>query len=189
MSPKKSYHPGSKALHWGIGLAWLATWSLGIYSSSMPQGWNPEYIAATWHKAIGSLILCLLVVRIAWRLCHPVPDLPASIGAATRRAAKLGHLSLHAFAMLALPLSGWFMSSVAGAPVVVAGLFKLPALTDPMPEFRHTAQAIHQLIAWSMGVLVAGHILMALKHHFFDRDDILRRMLPRRTSVHDEVRH
>jgi cytochrome b561 len=35
-------------------------------------------------------------------------------------------------------------------------------------------------MAWLCGGLVAGHVLVALKHHYIDRDGVLTRMLPRR---------
>ncbi len=40
------------------------------------------------------------------------------------------------------------------------------------------AHFVHVNLAWLMIALVVIHIAAALKHHFFDRDDILARMLP-----------
>ena len=43
-------------------------------------------------------------------------------------------------------------------------------------------QQLHFGLNLLFAVLVIGHAGAALKHHFIDRDDILARMLPRRTQ-------
>ena len=48
---------------------------------------------------------------------------------------------------------------------------KTPALA---PLFKQT----HIVLAYTIAFLVVGHVLMALKHHFIDRNDSLRSMLP-----------
>jgi cytochrome b561 len=41
------------------------------------------------------------------------------------------------------------------------------------------AKHVHTWTAWFCGKLVGGHVLLALKHHFVDKDDILNGMLPK----------
>jgi cytochrome b561 len=36
---------------------------------------------------------------------------------------------------------------------------------------------VHELLGWLLFAVLVAHILAALKHHFFDKDDTLRRML------------
>src|SRR3546814_10476605 len=70
------------------------------------------------HKPLGAAILVLLVLRIAVRLRHRPPPLPADLPTSQRRAATFSHWLLYAL-MLAMPLSGWAMLSAAGHPVAL----------------------------------------------------------------------
>jgi cytochrome b561 len=67
----------------------------------------------------------------------------------------------------------------ASKPILVAGLFVLPPLVDPNAELYNIAKYVHTWTAWACGALVSGHLLIALKHHLFDKDEVLAGMLPR----------
>lgn len=95
-----------------------------------------------------------------------------------QRAAVYGHLLLYGVALIALPVSGWFWSSVADKPIMVAGLFQLPPLVGPDQDLYGLAKAIHTYLSWLCGAMVGGHLLVAFKHHFVDRDHVLKGMLP-----------
>ncbi|GJD80053.1 cytochrome b561 [Methylobacterium gregans] len=179
----QSYTPTAKALHWLMAAIWIAAWFLGAAAVYMREAWNPHHGLTITHKALASTLLFLIVARVAWRLTHPVPVLPGTMSPLMKRAAGLGHLALYAAALLALPLSGWIWSSVAGKPILVLGLFQLPPLTAPAREWYDLAKLAHVTLAWGTGALVLGHVLIALKHHFLDKDGILRGMLPDRRSA------
>ena len=66
----------------------------------------------------------------------------------------------------------------AGVPVVYLGLLPLPVLIGPDPELKPILKTVHYILTMTMAAGVAAHAAAALKHHFIDRDDILRRMLP-----------
>jgi cytochrome b561 len=55
-------------------------------------------------------------------------------------------------------------------------------LTGADQSLVATARLVHNVLAWSCGLLVGGHILVAIKHHLIDRDDILLRMIPARPA-------
>jgi cytochrome b561 len=78
--------------------------------------------------------------------------------------------------MLFMPLSGWAFSSAANRPVVFFGL-TLPAISadKELGSFLHTA---HEVVGWALPLIVGLHVAGALKHHVFDKDITLRRMLP-----------
>ncbi len=100
------------------------------------------------------------------------------MSAMMQRAAHFGHLLLYALALTALPISGWVWSSIADKPIMVLGLIQLPPVTTPDPDAYDTAKWVHVTFAWSSVALVLGHIAMALKHHWFDKDHVLTSMLP-----------
>jgi cytochrome b561 len=45
------------------------------------------------------------------------------------------------------------------------------------PALAKTLVGVHGLLAWTLMLVVLLHAAAALKHHFFDRDTTLRRML------------
>jgi len=92
-------------------------------------------------------------------------------------AAKLGHLTLYFF-MFTIPLSGWLMSSAAGFPVSFFDLFILPNLVQPNNELRKFFGELHEIMAFALIGVVIIHLIAALNHHFFKKDNVLTRMLP-----------
>jgi cytochrome b561 len=157
---------------------WIFSWCAGMIAVHLREELNPHHAITAVHKASAATILFLVVVRIAWRLAHPAPPLPTSMSPLIQRVAHAGHLALYAVALVALPVSGWMWSSVADKPIFVLGLFFLPPLVAPHPEFYDLAKWVHTLTAWTTGALVGGHIIVALKHHFIDRDGVMQTMLP-----------
>jgi cytochrome b561 len=171
------YTPTAKWLHWIMAVIIIAVWSLGFYLADLPRG--PEKTALIqWHKAIGSLVLPLIVIRLSWRLTHRPPALPGSIPVLQQRLAHGLHWALYAL-MFAQPLSGWAMSSAFGFPVALGGLITLPGLIAKDEILGKSLVGLHGAIGWTLGLLVVGHIAMALKHHFVDKDTVLLRMAPR----------
>ena len=175
-----SYHPFSKLLHWVTAAFWIAAWPIGFIAVHFRDEFNPDHGLTILHKAIASIIIFLTLLRIVWRLTHRPPPLPATMSPAMQRAAHFGHIGLYALALVALPLSGWLWSSVADKPIMMLGLFQLPPLTEPMPEYYDLAKFVHQWLSWVVGIVVVGHIALAFKHHFVDRDTALAGMLPKR---------
>ncbi len=82
-------------------------------------------------------------------------------------------------ATVAMPMSGIIMTLSAGYPLQLFGL-ELVAAGDKSPILQKVAHTMHGI----GGKVVIGftliHILAALKHHFIDKNNVLRRMLGRR---------
>ena len=93
-------------------------------------------------------------------------------------AAHAGHLLLYVL-MIAIPLSGWLMSSAKGFQTVYFGVLPIPDLLDKNKEIGDLLALVHKSLNLLFVAVLAGHIGAALKHHFIDKDDILTRMLPR----------
>jgi cytochrome b561 len=172
-----SYTPTAKAFHWLMAVIWICAWAIGITAAHI---WNPDHQLTVLHKSVASTVLFLTVLRLLWRFTHRPPALPSSMSPAMQTAAHLGHLALYAIALLALPLSGWLMNSFADKPLMLAGLIHLPPLAAPDKALAGLTHSVHAKMAWFCGLLVAGHIAVAFKHHLVDRDDVLSRMAPAR---------
>jgi cytochrome b561 len=116
-----------------------------------------------------------VIIRIFWRYTHPVPELPATMSPLMKTLAHLGHLGLY-FMLLALPITGCLFSWSAGHPVPVLYLFEIPRLVQDNPDLTAIVKPLHIYISWAAGLLLVGHILAALKHHFIDKDNVLKSM-------------
>ena len=162
-------------LHWLIALGMLAAFCVGLYMADLPV--SPQKLKIfSWHKWAGVTIFLLVLARIAWRAGHaPPPDLPMPRWQAL--AAHGVHHLLYLL-MVAIPLSGWLMSSAKGFQTVYFGVLPIPDLLSKDVALGKQLEEVHETLNWLMIVLVAGHVAAALKHHLIDRDDTLHRMLP-----------
>jgi cytochrome b561 len=162
------------ALHWTVGGLVIILLTMGWIMTNMPS--SPTKLqVVTWHKWGGITVLALFFVRGLWRLTHPAPPLlPAPHW--QQLTARTSHVLLYAMLLLQ-PLTGWLFSSAAGRQVVYLNLIPLPNLVARNPALGAQFKSFHNTGAALLTALVALHILAALKHHFIDRDDTLRRML------------
>jgi cytochrome b561 len=167
-------------LHWLIALLIVGAFTLGLVMTDIP-GISPAKLRYfSWHKWAGVTVLLLACLRLLWRLKARPPAFPDAMPAWQRRAAHGLHHALYLF-IFAVPLSGYFYTLAAGFPVVYFGLFQLPVLIAKNKALADTLKPVHYWLAMTMAALVALHVLAALKHHFIDRDDTMRRMLPGRS--------
>lgn len=167
----------SIANHWLVALLIIGMLSLGLYMADLPKGsWKGELFGI--HKSFGILVLMLGAARIGWRLGNTLPDPVDTTQPWLRKLARRLHLLLLAM-MLALPLSGWAMTSAGDHPVSFFGLFTLPPLLAADKDLAKLLINVHSALAWTLIALLVLHIGAALQHHFIARDATLRRMLGR----------
>ena len=171
-----SYTPIAKALHWLMAVLFFGLLALGFYMQDLPL--SPRKLQLfSWHKWAGVSAFLLVWLRLFWRVTHRPPALPASMPKPMQLAAHAGHLLLYVL-MIAIPLSGWLMSSAKGFQTVWFGVLPLPDLLEKNKEVGDLLQTVHLGLNLLFVAVIAGHIGAALKHHFIDKDDILTRMLP-----------
>ena len=176
MNSPNRYTPTAIALHWLAALLIFSAFPLGLYVHEMAL--SPLKLKLlSYHKWLGVTIFLLTVARIAWRATHTPPPLAATIPLWQQQVAHVLHLLLYILLLL-IPLSGWLMSSAKGFPVVYLGLVQLPDLVDKDKLLGDLLAEVHKLLNFGLLALVGMHIGAALKHHFIERDDTLRRMLP-----------
>ena len=173
--PRNRYSTVSLTLHWLI--ATLILGQILLINAAEAKGAD----RALWmmlHKSGGMLILGLTLIRIGWRIANPALKPP--VGTPTWEAwlAKSVHVLFYVL-LLALPLTGWLAGSAAGRDFQFYGLFDFPLL--PIGGGRPLAKAlmgVHEALPKLLYVLLALHVLGALKHQFLNRDNVLHRMIP-----------
>jgi len=173
---EQRYGAIAQLLHWIIVILIVTQFTLAIKADGLPLG--PAKIAVlAQHKSFGMTIFALAVLRLVWRLCNPVPAMPETTARWQRIAAHIFHGALYAL-ILITPLFGWMMSSARNFPVSWFGLFTLPDLVQPDRARYEFFHEVHEILALTLAGIAILHVAAALKHHFLDRDNVLRRMLP-----------
>ncbi len=164
------------ALHWLIALLILAAFPLGLYMHDLPL--SPGKLRLfSYHKWMGITVFMLAAARVAWRLAHRPPALPAGMPLWERSAARAAHWLLYALIFL-VPLSGWLMSSATGFQTVWFGIIPLPDLIGKDQALGRLLLDVHENLNYLMLAVVGLHAAAALKHHFVARDPVLAQMIP-----------
>lgn len=170
------YDPVTRGLHWTLALLILGLLCLGWYMVDLEYYDRWFNTSREWHKALGILALAFAVVKICWALASRAPALPASMAAWERSSAHAVHVALFAM-MVAIPVSGYLISTSAGDGISIFGWFEVPAVLPKSEELRDLAVEMHYYLAYVTAALVLLHTVAAFKHQFVDRNGILRRML------------
>ena len=171
---RQKYGFVAKFFHWVIALMIISLLAVGLYMTGLK--FSPEkFELYDLHKATGIVVLFLAVLRVFWRFKNIQPD-PVIMPKLQELGAKVGHVLLYV-AMFVMPLSGWAMSSSAGYPVSVFGLWTMPPLVGKDKAFSELMSEIHEFSGYALIALIVVHAAAALHHHFIVKDETLKRML------------
>lgn len=174
---KTVYDPVAVLLHWGMAVLIIALLAVGMYMSDLlpsdPYKW-PLY---GMHKAVGIIVLALVLVRIAWRGLNPPPTPLETQARWERVLAHVIHMLLY-IAMVMMPISGYVMSAAGGHPISIFGIIDVPLLIGKNEDLGHTAKEVHEMIGNVIIALLVLHVAGAVKHHVKDKDNTMLRMAP-----------
>ncbi|MDB5403569.1 MAG: prokaryotic cytochrome b561 family protein [Rhodopila sp.] len=182
--PPIRYTRTAIVLHWLIAALIAVNVLLGLTADALPDVWIRP--AIDLHKSFGLTVLGLALVRILWRLSHPAPPLPNGYRRVERVGAHVAHALLYGLILL-LPISGWLHDSAfkdaAAHPLRLFWIipwFRIAAIqglpSAPKEALHSLLFALHVWSVYVLCVLVALHIVGALKHQFIDRHAELQRM-------------
>jgi len=175
MTDRLQYGTTAKVFHWLVVALLLVQYSIGWLMPDIHRGMKPG-AGMTFHISFGIVILLLIVLRLAWRLAHPVAP-ESSLPAWQRVSSEAVHWLLYAL-VLATTVSGWLFASFRGWGVSFFYLFPMPMLTSDNAAAGKTIDGLHQVMEWSLLVVIGIHVAAALAHVFVYRDRIMQRMLP-----------
>ena len=166
----------SRLNHWIVGAGVLALFGLGLVFHDMPRGPDRAALQAL-HVSIGTLFVLPILFRVFWRVREGFP--PALPGPRWQHlAAKIVHWGLLAVLVgmaITGPLTEW--TGRTGA-LEVFGLFSIPSPFGVSRTLHEVAETVHGFLAQPvLFILLAVHILAALKHVAIDRDRTLARMV------------
>ena len=163
-------------LHWLIAVLIVTQFTLAWSAVGLPLGMHKLALLAR-HKSFGMTVLMLTVIRLSWRLKNPAPSLPAGMTPFERLLAKATHVVFYLL-LFVMPLTGWMMSSAKSYSVSWFGLFTWPNLIGQSDDAFVLLRDTHEFLSYALFGVAVLHILAALKHHFWNKDDVLARMLP-----------
>ena len=114
--------------------------------------------------------------RFIWKLSNPTPT---ALESHKKWEVSLAHIIQKIFygLILLIGVSGYFISTAKGKGIEFFTFFEVPAITKALEEDRaDLIGEIHEILAITLITLAVLHALAALKHHFIDKDETLKRM-------------
>jgi cytochrome b561 len=170
------YSAVAKAFHWIIAALIVTQFTLAWMADDLPLGAHKLALLAR-HKSFGMTVLMLAILRLLWRLKNPPPALPPGMTPLERRLARVSHAAFYVL-LFAMPMTGWLMSSAKNYSVSWFSLFTWPNLIGKNEAAFDLLRSTHDTLSVVLFSIAVLHILAALKHHFWNKDDVLLRMLP-----------
>ena len=170
------YGAVAQLFHWLIAALIVAQFTLAYLADDLPIGIHKLALLAR-HKSFGMTVLMLAILRLLWRLKNPPPLLPSGMTPLERTLARATHIAFYVL-LFAMPITGWLMSSAKNYSVSWFGLFTWPNLIAKNETAFDLLRSTHHILSYALFAIAVLHILAALKHHFWNKDDVLLRMLP-----------
>ncbi len=166
----------SKLLHWMIALTVIALFTLGLWMVDLDYYHSWYNRAPDIHRSIGVLLMIAMLLRLLWLLYADKPKPLASHQRWEVVLAKITHLLLYLL-IFAIGVTGYLISTADGRAVEVFDWFSLPSSGEWVEDQEDVAGEVHELLAFTLIFLAVIHAVAALKHHFFDKDSTLKRMM------------
>ncbi len=177
MSPSGRYAPPAIFFHWAVALLIVVAFAAVITKGYLPKGSAPRALSMTIHEWAGLAALTLAVPRLLWRLIKGSPGALPGQAWVVRASSSLVHLLLYLF-MFAQPVLGYLALNAGGDVLTIPGLdIALPQFVGQDDALRRSIKEIHETIGSAFYWVIGLHAAAALWHHYFRRDDTLRRML------------
>ncbi|MGC1521736.1 MAG: cytochrome b [Steroidobacteraceae bacterium] len=170
------YSAVAQSFHWIIAALIVTQFVLAYAADDLPLGAHKLALLAR-HKSFGMTILMLAMLRLLWRFRNPPPALPAGMTPLEQFLARTTHIAFYVL-LFAMPVTGWVMSSAKNYSVSWFGFFTWPNLIGKNEQTFELLRTTHHVLSYILFTIAVLHILAALKHHFWNKDGVLLRMLP-----------
>ncbi|RTZ17363.1 cytochrome b [Vibrio aquaticus] len=170
----KNYNRLSRAIHWISAIVIIGMFAVGLWMVDLSYYSEWYRTAPHWHKSLGILLAALTLFRIVWKFVTASPKVEGV--AYEVIGAKVGHAIMYGL-MFVIFTSGYLISTEDGRGIDVFEWFTVPALGALFENQADLSGEIHFYAAWALILLAGGHAVAALKHHFINKDNTLRKMI------------
>lgn len=175
-STDDNYGSMAKFLHWLISILFIGMIIFGFILVNLPKGNTTSFLVGI-HKSIGLTVLLIVIFRVIWRFSEVQPLLPITVPIWEKIAAHSVQFFLY-IVLFAMPISGWIMSSLSSRPFLFWGWFNAKFPFPKNLTLSNQFFTAHEVIAWLAVGLICLHVGAAVKHHFIEKNNVLKRMLP-----------
>ena len=172
LNNKTKYGLLSKLFHWLTAAGLIVQIPLGFYLVDLDFGQSRVDIE-NYHILFGLIVFYVILIRLIFKVLTPIPDFKGSAFLGQKFIARLNHLLLY-LTLLTVTISGILKKLFNGESLVI--FFKKINLTYNY-ELSEQFYSIHILANYALIGLITLHILAALFHKFFLRENILKRIL------------
>ena len=180
MTKQPHYGTAAKVFHWLVVALLIVQYPLGKLMPHIHRGMTPGD-AMTFHISFGITILALMVLRLFWRITHPVT--PArSLPAWQQLISEAVHWLLYVL-VLATTMTGWIFASERGWSISLFSAVPFPLLPTEGSLLANAIGKWHGTMEWALLLVIGAHVAAAIAHTFIFRDQIMQRMLPEKPMV------
>lgn len=172
--PVSHYNAIAKLLHWLSAITVVALFALGYWMVELTYYSEWYNVAPHWHKSVGLILFALTLFRVIWKMINKAPEIEGAKW--EKNGAKIAHTLLYIL-LFATFFSGYLISTADGRGIEVFNLFTLPGFGSIIENQEDIAGSIHFYLTYSLIGLALLHALAALKHHFINKDNTLKKML------------
>jgi cytochrome b561 len=165
----------SKLLHWLLAIAMIGLIAIGWYMSRLSDEDILYWRLLDFHEALGLGVLLLIFMKAAWLMISPNPKQLPGLTPWERHAARIVHMTFVA-AMVLIPVTGLVFVATNGEAVNLYDLITIPDIGHIPKGIRSALGTVHYYLSYGCAALIVLHIAAALKHHFVDMNNSLRRM-------------
>ena len=170
LNTAQSYGFISVLFHWLMAIILLATYLLGLNLEDNFQNYDAVLML---HNSLGILIFLLAIFRICWRWINIRPE-PLSSKKILIKLATFIHILFYVI-FFVMPLSGYLLTNLQGDVVSFFGT-QLPEILERNRDMKRVAHSIHDLLGNIILVMLALHVVGALYHHYWLKDNTLKRI-------------
>ncbi len=172
----QSYGAIAKIVHWLVAVVVLGLFALGLWMVDLTYYDEWYRLAPHYHKSVGILLAIVMLFRLVWRICNVRPKTPVEHTLFEKKAAHCVHVMLYIIIFLMI-VTGYLISTADNRGIEVFNWFEVMSLGSFLDNQEDIAGNIHRWLAYGLIGLVSVHSIAALKHHFIDKDNTLKRML------------
>lgn len=170
------YAPPAIFFHWAIACLIALAYAMVITRGYLPRTSPARPWIMNIHEWAGTLVITLAVPRLLWRLIKGAPPALPDLTWWQRLLSSVVHLLLYLF-FFAQPILGYLIINASGHGLRIAPGIQTPQFIGADKAMHHTLVTFHVTLGTAFYWVIGLHALAALWHHYFRRDDTLRRML------------
>ncbi|MGF1727491.1 cytochrome b [Photobacterium nomapromontoriensis] len=161
-------------IHWLTAITVIGLFAAGLWMVDLnyySQWYKP---VPHWHKSVGLCLAIITLFRLGWKCIRLSPAIEGARWEIA--AAKVAHALIYLL-LFGLFISGYLISTADGRAIDIFNWFSIPSVGELFPNQSDIAGDVHYYLAYSLIGLSVLHAIAALKHHFINKDNTLKKML------------